>query len=235
MGYIVAVCTIFIAVIRQVGGAVVYNGAVHRRPTGVHILVVVVVWVIVSLIHDPVAIPSVVPLIPVLPLRSVVRINDVPAQFGFQLLAAFAHLVPIDLLQLMWLQHVYLGLLLHVGGSQVLFRVVVSSEGSALAHKTSATKDKQENQEENPTHRPANYGAQAAVMDGGQGGGGEQGSVLVHICPGSGRVAGGGGSGAGGCGGGGRICKANIRGIKPVRNERRVVKLQQRTAALYVL
>ncbi len=146
VGHIVAVCTIVITVIREVGGAVVDYGAVHRRPAGVHVLVVVVIWVVVFLLEAPVSIPSVSPVIPILAFRGVVRVNDVSPEFGFQILAAFARLVPVDLLQLVWLQHIQLRLLLHVGWSQVLFGVVVSSEGPALSHEAGTTKNQQENQ-----------------------------------------------------------------------------------------
>lgn len=163
MGHIVAVCAIVIAVLREVGGAVAHYGAVHWRPAGVHVLGVIVIGIVVSLLEAPVAVPPVGPVVPILALRCVVGVNDVSTQFGFQLLAAFARLVPVNLLQLMWLQHIQLRLLLHVGGSQVLLGVVVSSEGSALAHEAHPTEDQQEDQEQNSTHRPANYSTQAAV------------------------------------------------------------------------
>lgn len=111
----------------------------------------------------------------------------------------------------MRLQHVHLRLLLHVGGSQVLFGVVVPSEGSALAHEAGPAKDQQQDQEENSTHHPADYGAQAAVGDRGPGGGGEQGFLPAQICVRSGGVVEKGSGGAGGCSGGGRICRTKVR------------------------
>lgn len=164
MGDIVAVCTIVIAVLREIGGAVVDYGAVHRRPAGVHVLAVVVIWVVVSLLEAPVGISPVDPVVPVFALRCVVRVNDISTQFGFQILAAFARFLPVHLLQLMWLQHVQLRFLLHVGGSQILFGVVVPSEGSPLVHIASPAKDQQEDQEENSSHCPTNYSTQAAVV-----------------------------------------------------------------------
>jgi len=147
VGDVVAVCTIVIAVLREAGGAVVHGGAVNRRPAGVHVLGVVVIWVVVSLLEAPVGVPLVSPVIPLLVVRGVVGVDDVSAQFGFQLLAALARLVPVDLLQLMRLQHVQLRLLLHVGGSQVLFGVVVPPEGPALSHEAGPAEDQQEDQE----------------------------------------------------------------------------------------
>ncbi|TNN62970.1 hypothetical protein EYF80_026779 [Liparis tanakae] len=105
--------------LREAGGAVAPGGAVDRRPAGVHALGVVVIWVVVSLLEAPVGVPLVGPVVPLLVVGGVVGVNDVSAQFGFQLLAAFARLVPVDLLQLVRLQHVQLGLLLHVRGPQV--------------------------------------------------------------------------------------------------------------------
>lgn len=163
VGHIVAVCTIVIAVFREIRGAVIYYGAVYRGPAGMHVLGVVMIRVVVSLLEAPVVVPPVRPVVPILALRCVVRVNNVSTQFGFQILAAFARFVTIDLLQLMWLQHIQLRLLLHVGGSQVLLGVVVPSEGSALAHKTSPTQDQQEDQEQNSTHCPTNYSTQVAV------------------------------------------------------------------------
>lgn len=128
-----------------------------------HVLGVVVIGVVVSLLEAPVGVPPVGPVIPVLAFRGVVRVNDVSAQFGFQLLAAFAGLVPVDLLQLVRLQDIQLRLLLHVGGSQVLFGVVVSPEGSALAHETGPAQDQQEDKEQDSAHCASDYGAQAAV------------------------------------------------------------------------
>lgn len=163
VGHIVAVCTIIIAVLREIRGAVVYYGAVYGRPAGMHVLGIVVIRVVVSLLEAPVVVPPVRPVISILALGCVVRVNNVSAQFGFQVLAAFASLVTIDLLQLMWLQHIQLRLLLHVRVSQVLLGVVVPSKGSALAHKTSPTQDQQEDQEQNSTHCPTNYSTQVVV------------------------------------------------------------------------
>lgn len=98
MGHVVAVRTIVIAVIREVGGAVVHNGAVYRRPTGVHVLGVIVICEVVSILDAPGSISPVGPVGPVRPLRGVVGVNNVSAQFGLQLLAALAHFVPINLL-----------------------------------------------------------------------------------------------------------------------------------------
>lgn len=128
-----------------------------------HVLGVVVIGVVAALLEALVGVPPISPIIPVLAFRGVVGVNNVSAQFGFQLLAAFAHLVPVDLPQLVWLQNIQLRLLLHVGGSQVLFGVVVSPEGSALAHETDPTQDQQEDQEQNAAHRPSNYRTKAAV------------------------------------------------------------------------
>lgn len=175
-----------------------------------HVLGVVVIWVVVSILENPVAIPPVSPVIPIFSFRGVVRVNNVSSQFGFQILAAFARLVPVDLLQLVRLQHVQLRLLLHVGGSQVLFGVVVSSEGAALSHKAGPTEDQQENQEQDSTYSPTDYSAQAAVRQGGQGWRAERGFMLVHCSTGSGCVVQEGCSGAGGGRGGGRICRVNM-------------------------
>lgn len=181
-----------------------------------HVLGVVVICEVVSILDAPVHISPVGPVFPVFPFRGVVGVDNVTTQFGLQLLAAFAHFVPVNLLQLVWLQHVHLRLLLHIGGSQVLFGVVVSSEGSALAHETGPAKDQQQDQEENSTHCPAHYSTQAAVRDGGQGRGGEQGSLPAQVSVRSGGVMEEGSSGAADCRGGGRICRTNvIKWFKP--------------------
>lgn len=112
-----------------------------------HVLGVVVIWVVVSLFEAYVCVPPVGPVISDLALGGVVGVNDVSPQFWFQVLAAFARLVSVDLLQLMRLQHVYLRLLLHIRGSQVLFGVVVAPEGPPLSHVTHPAEDQQEDQE----------------------------------------------------------------------------------------
>lgn len=204
MGHVVAVCTVVVTVLRQIGGAV--DGAVHGGPAGVHVLGVVVIWVVVSLFEAYVVVPPVGPVVPDLAFGRVVGVNDVSPQFGFQILAALAGLVPVDLLQLVRLQHVDLGLLLHVRGSQVLLGVVVASEGLALPHETDPAQDEQEDQEQNAAYGPSDDGPQAAVGQGGQRRGGEERAVPVHVGADGGGVAKQRSGGAGGQRGWGRIC-----------------------------
>lgn len=71
-----------------------------------HVLGVVMIRVVVSLLEASVVVPPVRPVVPILAFRGVVGVNYVSTQFGFQVLAAFARLVTVDLLQLMWLQHI---------------------------------------------------------------------------------------------------------------------------------
>lgn len=204
MGHVVAVCTVIVTILREIGGAVV--GTVHGGPAGVHVLGVVVIWVVVSLFEAYVVVSPVGPVVPDLAFGCVVGVDDVSPQFRFQILAALAGLVPVDLLQLVRLQHVYLGLLLHVRGSQVLFGVVVASEGPALPHETDPAQDEQEDQEQNAAYSPSDDGPQAAVGQGGQRRGGEERAVPVHIGADCRGVAEQRSGGAGGQRGGGRIC-----------------------------
>lgn len=213
MRYIFAVCAIVIAVLREVGGAVVHYGAVHRWPTGVNVMgVVVVLGVVAALLDAPVAVASVTPVgpfFPVLAIAGVVWANYVSPRLGLQLLTALARVVPIDLLQLVGLYHIQLGLLLHVGGPQVLLGVVVPSEGPALAHEAGPAQDQQEDQEQDPAHRPAHNGAQAAVSQGGQGRGGEQGSALIGARAGAQGLLEERGRGGGSSRGGGRVWRVD--------------------------
>lgn len=170
-----------------------------------HVLNVVVIRVVVCFLETPVDVALVGPVVSVLALWGVVRVNDISAQLWFEILAAFAGFVTVHLLQLVWLQHIQLGLLLHVGRSQVLFGVVVAPEGSALSHVTDSAQDEQENQEQNPAHDTPDYSAQGVIREGGPGRGREQGFTLVCGSDDSGGAAEDGCSSAGRCGGGGRI------------------------------
>lgn len=109
-----------------------------------HVLGVVVIGIVVSLFEAHMPVPSVSPVISILAFRCVVWVNDVSPEFWFQILAAFARLVPVDLLQLMGLQHIELRFLLHVRRSQILFGIVVASEGAALPHEADPTEDQEE-------------------------------------------------------------------------------------------
>ena len=156
------------------------------------------------------------PLLAVLAITGVV-VDEITGRRlgGLQILAAFARVAATVAaavhLQFVWLQHVQLVVLLHVGRAQVLLGVVVPAEGAPLTHEAHADQAQQQDQEEHATHHSAHDGAQVAVGGRARRGGGalrrgaELGLAMVGgrargVCSGEGGGAGGGG----GEGGGGR-------------------------------